>query len=225
MKMLEKWLLPPTCVITHESTELYDLSERALNSLTKPEEVCPRCCEPSVNAEMCGACITKPPSFDRTQVGYYFAEPLSQLIYDLKYHQQSANARLLAEVVAEYFDTANIEALVPVPIHPLRRRTRGYNQAELIARALGKLLEIPVLSLDLKRVKDTPSQTHLTAKQRHQNLTKAFQMEANGSDKLNRIALIDDVITTGATMQALAKLIRTKTGVNHIEAWAIAKTK
>lgn len=225
MKVLEKWLLPPACVITHEPTELYDLSESVLNQLIRPDEVCPRCCEPSVDAQMCGTCITKPPSFDRTQVGYYFAEPISQLIYDLKYHQQSANARLLAEVVADSFDTTNIEALIPVPIHPLRRRKRGYNQAELIAQSLGKLLDIPVLSLDLKRVKDTPSQTHLTAKQRHQNLTKAFQMERADSAKLTRIALIDDVITTGATMQALAKLIQSKTDISHIQAWAVAKTK
>jgi len=225
MKALEKWLLPPTCVVSRQLAERFDLSESILQTLEKPKEVCPICCEPSREGTVCGACITQPPAFDRTQVGFYFADPLSQLVYDLKYHQKAANARLLAEMVAEEFDALGVQALLPVPTHPLRRRKRGFNQAELIANELGCLLKIPVLTKCLKRVKDTPSQTHLTAKQRHQNLTKAFQVNVEYFDRLSHIALVDDVITTGATMQTVAHDIKRHTQVDQVQAWAIAKTK
>ncbi|GKT13060.1 MAG: hypothetical protein ISEC1_P2057 [Thiomicrorhabdus sp.] len=225
MKAIEKWLLPPTCVVSKQSAEQFDLSDSVLQDLSSPFSVCPQCCELSLEGDLCGACLTKPPAFDRTQVGFYFEEPLSKLIYDLKYHQQVAYARLLSEMVIEQFDIAGVQALVPIPTHPLRRRERGYNQADLIAKALGKLLELPVISHAIKRIKHTESQTHLSAKQRHQNLTKAFQIETECFAKLTHIALVDDVITTGATMQKVAELIKKQTQVEHLQAWAIAKTK
>ncbi|VAW49867.1 Competence protein F homolog, phosphoribosyltransferase domain; protein YhgH required for utilization of DNA as sole source of carbon and energy, partial [hydrothermal vent metagenome] len=187
------------------------------------------CCEPSLKVggekNLCGACLTQPPAFCRTQVGFYFEGALSELVYGLKYHQKPEYARLLAEMTVEYFDLSGVEALVPVPLHPLRRRDRGYNQAELIAKELGKLLAIPVISNGVQRIKNTPSQTHLTAKQRHENLGRAFEVERECFESLSHIALVDDVITTGATMQRLAEMLQRKTDVKQIEAWAIAKTK
>ena len=225
MKGVEKWLLPPTCVLSKQLAEEIDLSESVLNKMSRPLSVCPQCCEANFGGELCGTCLTKPPAFDRTQVGFYFEEPISKLIYDLKYHQQLAYARLLAEMLVEHLDGTGVQALLPIPTHPLRRRERGYNQADLIAKALGQLLGIPVLSYGITRIKNTPSQTHLTAKQRHQNLTKAFRIETEYFDTLSHLALVDDVITTGATMQKVAEMIRRQTDVEQIQAWAIAKTK
>lgn len=229
MHFFEKWLLPPTCVLTGKPAHHFDLSPALFDSLQAPDEVCPICCEQSrkVGGEkrVCGACIVSPPAFCRTQVAFYFEGALSQLVYGLKYHQKPAYARLLAEMTVESFDAAEVQALVPVPLHPLRRRDRGYNQAELIARELGALLEIPVISDGVQRIKDTPSQTHLTAKQRRKNLVNAFEVRAEVFDPFSHIALVDDVVTTGATMQLLASCLQRKSSIKKIQAWAIAKTQ
>ncbi len=229
MNFFEKWLLPPTCVLTGKPAEHFDLSQTLVDALPRPNEVCSVCCEPSLKVggekNLCGACLTQPPAFCRTQVGFYFEGALTELVYGLKYHQKPEYARLLAEMTVAYFDLSGVEALVPVPLHVLRRRDRGYNQAELIAKELGKLLAIPVIRKGVQRIKNTPSQTHLTAKQRHKNLGSAFDVKGDDFESLSHIALVDDVITTGATMQRLARVLQRKTNIKQIEAWAIAKTK
>lgn len=225
MHYLEKWLLPPRCVLTGEVADITDLSSHVIQSLKRPIQVCPVCCEPSFLGDLCGACLTQPPAFSRTQVGFYFEEPLDKLIYDFKYHQKSSYGRLLAELLVGSLQLDNVEALVAIPTHPLRRRTRGYNQAELLAEALGKLLNLPVIKRALIRIKHTPSQTHLTSLQRQQNLKNAFQVKPERLAGLSHIALVDDVITTGATMQQVAELIHKNTSIKTCQAWSVAKTK
>lgn len=225
MHSLEKWLLPPRCVLTGELADITDLSSHVIQTLERPNQVCPRCCEPSLQGDLCGACLTQPPDFSRTQVGFYFAEPLDKLIYDFKYHQKPSYARLFAELLVCTLQLDNVEALIAIPTHPLRRRTRGYNQAELLAEALGKLLKLPVIKRAVIRIKHTPSQTHLTSVQRQKNLKNAFQVNPERLTGLSDIALVDDVITTGATMQQVAELIRKNTSVKNCQAWSVAKTK
>ncbi len=229
MNFLEKWILPPTCVVSGESAERFDLSSALLQTLKQPDAVCPVCCEPSLKQggekNLCGACLTTPPAFCQTQVGFYFEGVLTQLVYGLKYHQKLEYARLLAEMTVESFDVTGVQVLVPVPLHPLRRRDRGYNQAELIAKELGKRLAIPVLSNGILRIKNTPSQTHLNAKQRRKNLVNSFEIKTDALAEFSHIALVDDVITTGATMQVLAECLQKETGIEKIQAWAIAKTE
>lgn len=225
MHSVEKWLLPPRCVLTGELADITDLSIHVIQSLERPNQVCSVCCEPSLQGDLCGACLTQPPAFSRTQVGFYFAEPLDKLIYDFKYHQKSSYARLFAELLVCTLQLDNVEALVAIPAHPLRRRTRGYNQAELLAEALGKLLKLPVIKRAVIRIKHTPSQTHLTSVQRQKNLKSAFQVKSERLAGLSHIALVDDVITTGATMQQVAELIRKNTSVKTCQAWSVAKTK
>jgi ComF family protein len=225
MNRLEKWLLPPRCVLTGEAAAEIDLSADSIQSLEPPTNVCPQCCEPSFRADLCGACLTQPPAFSRTQVGYYFAEPLDKLIYDFKYHRKASYARLLAELLASRLEVDQVEALIAIPTHPLRRRTRGYNQAELLAVELGNILQLPVIKHAVIRIKNTPSQTRLTAQQRQTNLKKAFQINPERLHGLSHIALLDDVITTGATMQQVATLIHNKTAIKTCQAWSVAKTK
>ncbi len=225
MHDLEKWLLPPRCVLTGEVGGEADLSEALIQTLKRPTQVCPLCCEPSLQADLCGACLTNPPAFSRTQVGFYFAEPLDKLIYDFKYHRKASYARLFAELMSSRLELDQVEALVAIPTHPLRRRIRGYNQAELLAEALGKLLQLPVIKQAVVRITNTPSQTHLTARERKQNLKNAFQINPERLQGLSHIALLDDVITTGSTMQQVAELIHQKTAIKTCQAWSVAKTK
>ncbi len=225
MHHFEKWLLPPRCVLTGDEGDVTDLSSHVIQALKRPQQVCPKCCEPSLQADLCGACLANPPMFSRTQVGFYFEEPLDKLIYDFKYHHKAAYARLLAELLVNRLQLDNVEALVAIPTHPLRRRTRGYNQAELLAIEMGKLLQLPVIKQAVIRIKNTPSQTHLTSRQRQQNLKNAFQVNPQRFAGLSHIALVDDVITTGATMQQVAELIHKNTPIKTCQAWSVAKTK
>ena len=130
--------MPPRCVVTGEKGAGLDLSEAVIQSLKKPQGVCLQCCEFSADGEVCGTCMSSPPAFDRTQVGYYFAGDLVTLVHDLKYAKQLAYARILAELLVENIEVGQLEALVAVPIHNKRWRSRGFNQAQLIAQSLAK---------------------------------------------------------------------------------------
>lgn len=225
MHWLENWVMPPHCVLTGEKGAGLDLSPSVIKSLKKPQAVCPQCCEFSADGKLCGACLTQPPAFDQTQVGFYFAGDLVELVHGLKYGKHLAYARLLAELLVEHLNKRNVEALIAVPVHPKRWRSRGFNQAQVIAESLAKELKLPVLNNVVERVKDTPSQTGLSAAMREKNLQGAFKVNANGLNGFNRVALVDDVITTGATMEHLARLIKKQTGIERVEAWAVAKTQ
>ena len=225
MHWLEKWLIPPRCVLTGLPTFEQDLSTELVANWKRPQAVCPQCCEPSALSRVCGACITKPPAFERTQVGFYFDKELVDLVHGLKYQNKLSYARVLGELIAELVDLDNVEAIISVPLNPKRFRDRGYNQAELIAESFAKAVNIPYIYAATKRIKDTPSQTHLNAEQRRKNLKKAFEIDVKKLAGLSNIAIVDDVITTGATMQSLAEQIKAQTDVKTIQAWAVAKTK
>jgi ComF family protein len=224
LNALERWFLPSRCVLTGRASEHLDIDDTLVAKWPVPEAVCPVCCEASVLGEVCGHCLTQPPAFERTQVGFYFAAELADLIHGLKYRNQPAYARLLAELLAERLDTTGVEALVAVPLYAKRRRDRGYNQAELLGRSLSQITGIPLIK-GIKRIKDTPSQTRLNAEQRRRNLQDAFSVDADAFAGIEQIALLDDVVTTGATMQALAQSLKTSTEIKTIQAWAVAKTK
>ncbi|MEA1990225.1 MAG: ComF family protein [Pseudomonadota bacterium] len=225
MHWLESWLLPPKCVLTGELTVDIDISAKLVNKWPVPKKVCPQCCELTSDGLLCGTCLANPPAFERTQVGFYFDEELMDLIHGLKYQSKPAYARILAELLTDKLDVTGVEAVVAVPLFKNRFRDRGFNQAELIAESLAKTLNIPLIKQAVFRVKDTPSQTHLNARQRRSNLKNAFEVKADRFADFKRVALLDDVITTGATMQSLAQEIKKQTSVEIIQAWAVAKTK
>ena len=225
MHWLEKWLIPTRCVLTGLPTSERDLSGDLVAKWSRPQAVCPQCCELSALGEVCGACLTHPPAFDRTQVGFYFGQELVELIYGLKYQNQLSYTRLLGELLAERVELAGVEAIIAVPLFSKRFRDRGYNQAELIAQSMAKTLDIPYIYAAATRVKETPTQTHLTAEERRKNLKKAFAVDTEKLAGLSHIAIVDDVITTGATMQSLAQQIKAQTDIYQVEAWSVAKTK
>lgn len=225
MHWLENWLLPPKCVVTGEPTVDIDFSTKLVSEWAEPKKVCPQCCEPVADGLLCGACLTDPPAFERTQVGFYFEKELVDLIHGLKYQNKPAYARILAELLADKLDASGTEAIMAVPLYATRFRDRGFNQAELIAESLAKRLDVPLIKQAVSRVKDTPSQTHLNARQRRNNLKNAFEVNVDKFAGFKRVALLDDVITTGATMQSLAQKIKQQTAIEIIQAWAVAKTK
>ena len=223
MQWLEKWLFPPTCVITAVTTQKHDLESAFIAKWQIGSDICPRCAEPSPQGLLCGHCLSQPPRVSRTQVAFAFEDELRDLMYQFKYHQQLHLSRLFAELLAPQLDAQGIQAIIPIPLHRTRLRERGYNQAFELARMLSPMLNIPIISA-LTRPVATPNQTQLKAKQRRQNLKQAFAADATLLQDLDHVALLDDVITTGATMQAAAKQLETAKPGLVIEAWAVGKT-
>lgn len=224
MHWIEKWLFPPTCVITGAPAEQFDLQQTFIDKWQISPETCPRCAEPSPHGQICGQCLNSPPAFSRTQVAFKFDAELRDLIHQFKYAQHLHLSRLLAEQLADRVDFQGVEALIPIPLHKSRLRERGYNQALELARIISKQLNIPIVH-GLTRQTATPSQTKLNAHKRRQNLKHAFVADALQLSGFEQIALVDDVITTGATMQSATQALQKQQPGLVVQAWAVAKTQ
>ena len=186
---------------------------------------CPRCgagLAKSV-ATACGECQRHPPQFDSAHIPYRYAPPLIPFITGLKFHGRLAEARLLAELFLASLPTDTLplpECLIPVPLHTKRLRERGYNQALELARLLSQRLQLPIENQIVQRCLHTLPQSELSGDTRRRNMRRAFQLK---SPVLYRhVALIDDVVTTGSTVNELAQVLR-RAGVEIIQVWAIAR--
>ncbi|BBP42456.1 ComF family protein [Thiosulfativibrio zosterae] len=228
MNRLERWVFPPTCVLTHQklsNNSQFDLAQAILEGFSQTQAVCPICNEATPNAQVCGACLTQKPSFDVTLTAFDFEGDLRELILQFKYQPALHLGKLLADISVHHFKGRAVDALLPVPIHLERLLNRGFNQSTLLARHWGKQLNLPVITDAIERIKATETQTHLTAKERQENLKGAFAVNVAALAGCKSIALVDDVITTGATMQAIAGVLKTHLPALRIEAWAVAKTR
>lgn len=173
------------------------------------------------NELLCGRCQRRPPPWERLQVIGDYQLPYSLLIPRLKYSGQILLAPLLARLLADHLEGYDPpEAIIPVPLHWWRQWWRGFNQAEEIGTALGELTGIPCDTRLLRRIRATPQQTRLSAGQRRRNLRGAFQIAPH---HYRHVALLDDVVTTGATAGQLTRLLH-ESGITEVEVWAICRT-
>lgn len=185
---------------------------------------CPRCAEPQLGqlrARRCGHCLKSPPAFDHARVPLRYTDEVATLLQHFKFQASPRAGTVLVELLLAGLPAATQdwpEALVAVPLHPHRARERGFDQAEWLARRLARRLECPLISA--QRLRNTPSQRDLPREGRFTNLRRAFCVPA---PMPSRVALLDDVMTTGATLDALAAACR-KAGAEEIEAWAISRT-
>lgn len=168
--------------------------------------LCPKCGKPQVNSVLCAACRQRQTAIDGTRSPFRFEGAMRQAIHQFKYQNLKAISSSLAALLADYLLLNPLpgEALVPVPLHPRRLRERGYNQAALLAKELGKLMDLPVITDCLIRVKEAKPQVRTTTvKERRKNVTGAFVCRG---DTINgkQIIVIDDVCTSGATLEACA---------------------
>jgi ComF family protein len=177
---------------------------------------CPSCGLPLQNFEkdsdhLCGRCILNAPPFAGARsYGYYTAE-LARLIQGLKFHGRRNLVELLAPLLVEAFYDSwrreEFDLIVPVPLHPKRKRERRYNQAEILARSLACRLAIPCSRNALVRIRSTLPQVGLTESQRLNNVRDAFRCRDLLRISKKRILLIDDVMTTGATAESAARTL------------------
>lgn len=160
--------------------------------------------------EYCMDCMLLPKSYKRGFPVFFYEEPLKSALYDFKYKNQRDYAMFFAECMDRYYGAAirelHIDGMVPVPLHPHKRRLRGYNQAQLLAEAFSKRIGIPVYKKQLLRVVETRPQKELDDRKRMENLKNAFQLGANAI-KLKRVLLVDDIYTSGATIESCAKVL------------------
>lgn len=233
--MVNQWIrsvlkqLNPTFCPLCDQTLAADLSLCAdcQASLQPIEHACPQCGNPLPPGTPiglhCGACLNTPPYFDRVHAPLHYQPPLSNLITAYKFNQQLAHARLFAHLIGQAIRRAHgmlPEIIIPVPLHPIRQRERGYNQALEIARLLGKQFRIPVDSHSIQRTRATQPQSDLDARDRNRNVRGAFMLAKELP--YQHIALIDDVLTTGSTVNEIARLLKKKTNVQTVEVWCIA---
>lgn len=187
-----------------------------------PQPACPRCALPTAGGETCGSCLKKPPAFDRTLAAFSYSFPVDALIHAYKYAGNLALLDLLTEPLIHLVMGQSLpDLLIPMPLHPARLKERGFNQAHEIAKRVSAHLAIPLDGHACRRILDTRPQAALKFKERARNLRGAFSCDVDLTGK--RVALIDDVITTGASLDELAKAVRAR-GAAQVSAWVVART-
>jgi ComF family protein len=152
-------------------------------------------------------------SFDECHAAWPYSEKMQRLIHAMKYEGKPSIARLLAKGISSRVHHLNLSSrenvvIVPVPMHSRRQRERGYNQSALIAFELAALWNLPVNSKSLYRIRDTPPQALLSGDERLQNVQDAFRVQPATVFVSWDILLVDDVVTTGSTIDACAQALK-----------------
>lgn len=177
------------------------------------EPVCKKCGKEleKQETEYCRDCQRFSHGFDRGAAVFAYNDVMRRSIAMFKYHNRREYAKFYAKEMVQhcwrFLDRCSPEVIIPIPVHKKKLRQRGFNQAELVAKELGKLLKIPVDTTYLVRIENTTPQKELSRQERKANLKKAFTVKENGK-YYHRILLIDDIYTTGATMDAVSELLR-----------------
>jgi ComF family protein len=177
----------------------------------------------------CGECLLEPPAFEQVVVPWLYGFPVDSLITRFKHNAKWPFGHLLADVLGQYlqhrFDEGlpRPDALLPVPLAGKRLRQRGFNQSAMLARWLSQSLDLPCEETVLRRIKETDAQQDLDAKARKHNLRNAFNLMPDAQIKDRHLALVDDVLTTGATAQALARLL-INAGAARVDVYCLART-
>jgi ComF family protein len=224
--------------IVNQLTRLRLTAPRVLARLVSATLFPPRCClcgfpGASPDLDLCTVCHADLP-WDQHQeqalTALRYEHPVDDMIRRLKYQGVIAHARVLGVLHAQVALDRDIPLptlLVPVPLHRVRFRERGFNQAAAIARYAGRMLGIPVARHAVRRVRDTPSQTALDVEARHRNVRGAFALSsARHAGRLieaAHVAVVDDVMTTGSTLSELRAMLLAA-GVRQVDLWAVARS-
>lgn len=227
-------ILPPICHICHsfipnaDKLHICPTCRDRLPLVFSP--LCSICGIPFTGAgddHRCGACLTHPPHFDSARAHFLYEGPIRDLIHSFKYNQhthlRSPLALLTLEGVGGFLANHKPNLIVPVPLHHSRLRHRGFNQAVLLGRIFSRQLSLSMLPDALVRTRPTEPQIMLSAAERRLNVKGAFSVKRAERIAGKRILLLDDVITTGSTMDECARELK-KAGAEVVIATSIART-
>ena len=221
-------LLPPTCILCGDKGMGHmDLCQSCHDAQIETGCHCYCCAKQfsneNLNLHLCGDCQKNPPAFDKTFAPYIHQGAIRYLINQCKFNGAYKNSRVLGLLLANYLrnhsDTLP-ELIIPVPLHPERYQQRGFNQTLEISKIVARELSISVDNTSCLHIKNTPHQISLTAKQRRKNIKNAFQIIK--APRAKHIAILDDVMTTGATANELAKILKSS-GVSQVDVWVCAR--
>ncbi len=183
---------------------------------------CPQCALPSFNAQVCGHCLKLPPAFDATRALMRYEYPLDSMLQAFKYGEMLNMAASFASLmVSKLHQNQAIDLVIPMPLHQQRLKERGFNQSLEIAKMITQKTGHTLDAAACQRIKLSPPQASLPHKERVKNMRGAFncQTQLTGLSVL----LIDDVMTTGASLHALAETVK-KAGATRVECWVVART-
>lgn len=222
------WWLPGQCLLcAAPARRLAGLCADCTAALPRQQPACPSCAArlPTSAGDVlpCGECQHHPPVFNEALALFTYAAPVDQLIQRIKYGGDLALARELGELLASRIlesDVARPDLLLPVPLHRTRLRTRGYNQALELTRPLSRRLRIPLDHELATRTRATAPQLDMDRRERARNLRDAFAVRGELSGR--HVAIIDDVMTSGATVTSLAKALK-RAGAERISVWVLAR--
>ena len=207
-------IFPPLCIIC-------DIR------LTYEKVICTQCWDKlqTANQELIDS-KKLPDLIDKLYAAFLFDETFQKIIHALKYSKNKSIGTKIGELSAQnlssnFKNMSDKTLLIPIPLHPVKYRERGYNQAAEIAQAISKHSSIPVNNRIIKRVKNTATQTKMDREQRIENMQNAFELAAPVPDVIHSVILVDDVFTTGSTMNSAAKILK-ENGVKQVFAFAAA---
>jgi ComF family protein len=224
----EEWLLPYTCALCYRSSQTkLDLCQRCYERseiLLRPCYQCGRPLRSNHLGDRCHECLLFPPAFDRVITPFRYSSTIQALITQAKYQRKLASARILGELLAKNIaieERGRVDLLVAAPAHYQRVGWRGYNQAFQIAREVSRETKIPLLIGGCRKMRATPRQAGLGARARQHNVAGVYRAEL--PQKGMSVAVIDDVMTTGATLNEIAQTLK-EAGASHVEGWICART-
>ncbi|MEK6245724.1 MAG: ComF family protein [Pseudomonadota bacterium] len=184
--------------------------------------LCPRCALASPGGAVCGRCLTQAPQYDATLAALAYGFPADVLVQSLKFRGELALAPFLGELLATCISSnSRADCIVPVPLSAERLRSRGYNQALEIARHVTRATGTRLAAELCERRRDTAAQAELPLTERAKNVRGAFHCPRLMAGA--RVAVLDDVMTTGATLDEVAATLK-RAGAAHVENWVIART-
>ncbi len=231
LRAVGRFLLPSPCLlcggrgVATGSPLPAGLCFPCLDTLPRNEHHCVRCALPvaaSASAVLCGRCQRQTPSFDMAFSPFLYRDALPSMIYRMKVTGNLALAATLGELLYRHLpETADRpQCLIAIPLHPSRQRRRGFNQSQELCRVLARGWRIPLLRDVLIRCRDNPPQKGLDARQRKRNCRGIFRL--TGAIRYRHVALVDDVMTTGATLNEAARVLK-QAGVGRVDVYALAR--
>lgn len=230
-KNLLEYLLPACCLLCGQASPQRLLCAGCECDLPRINECCRQCALPGAwgSSRLCADCLRHPPAWDQAIAALVYEYPVDHLVRHFKFHKDLSCGQLLADelsrAVSVSFGLAGIspdqipETLIPVPLHFLRRCRRGFNQAEFLAAELQRVCGVPMQRKLLRRITHTPAQSGLGRKARQNNLRDAFHCPPL---QFGHVALVDDVLTTGATLQECARVLK-RAGASTVSVWVAAR--